>query len=300
VAARSRKYPWLKVWHEARNDAKLRSLTDQQFRVWFNLLCFASEQSERGTIRGMPHAHVAVEVSGGDQDLLLVVTDALQALRIVTWRYTDDGALEIVFRNFEKYQAVRDSERPERVKARVAKHRKSKASGSVTAGNERKRAVTGVTGLDVEGDVEEELIPPPPEGGIPHPRKPEDLADIQRAIDLLTHDLRTEAMALELGRSASLPSWLEVPGWKFLRAAERIVSPEVPDAKRRWAYFCGIVKGLTDADRQSPAAGSATSGPLPPSPAQRRRDEQQAKIRAAIERQNRERGEATDGDAATA
>ena len=39
---------WFRVYHEARNDAKLRSLTDREHRLWFNLLCFASEQASRG------------------------------------------------------------------------------------------------------------------------------------------------------------------------------------------------------------------------------------------------------------
>ena len=41
---------WFKLHTEARNDAKLRSLSDSEHRMWFNLLCFAAEQEKRGTI----------------------------------------------------------------------------------------------------------------------------------------------------------------------------------------------------------------------------------------------------------
>ena len=37
------RYPWFRMYSEARVDAKLRSLSADEFRVWFNLLCLASE-----------------------------------------------------------------------------------------------------------------------------------------------------------------------------------------------------------------------------------------------------------------
>jgi hypothetical protein len=76
--------PWLKLWHEARSDLKLRSLTDAQFRVWFSLLCFASEQPERGTILADDLGLLALEVSGGDIPLLDETLSRLVSLRIVT------------------------------------------------------------------------------------------------------------------------------------------------------------------------------------------------------------------------
>lgn len=45
------RYPWFRMYSEARVDAKLRSLSADEFRVWFNLLCLASETGDgRGTV----------------------------------------------------------------------------------------------------------------------------------------------------------------------------------------------------------------------------------------------------------
>jgi len=48
---------WFKLHTEARNDAKLRSMSDSQHRVWFNLL----PPKKGGPIcsRKLPHLEVA-------------------------------------------------------------------------------------------------------------------------------------------------------------------------------------------------------------------------------------------------
>src|SRR5882724_6502791 len=74
---------WFRLYHEARNDAKLRSLTDAQFRVWFNLLCYASEQPRRGTIESEDDQLLALQVSGGDVGLMSETIGKLQSLRII-------------------------------------------------------------------------------------------------------------------------------------------------------------------------------------------------------------------------
>src|SRR5690348_18025293 len=74
---------WFRVYTEARNDAKLRSLSDAQHRVWFNLLCFAAEQPVRGTITS-PLTVLAIEVASGDRALIIDTLTALQVLNCVT------------------------------------------------------------------------------------------------------------------------------------------------------------------------------------------------------------------------
>jgi hypothetical protein len=75
--------PYLKLFTEARTDMKLRTLTAEQFRVWFHLLCYASEQDERGVIE-KPLRILAIEVSGGDTAALQASLDALSDLEIVS------------------------------------------------------------------------------------------------------------------------------------------------------------------------------------------------------------------------
>lgn len=99
---------WFRLYTEARNDAKLRSLTDEQFRVWFNLLCFAAEQpEERGTIAGYDLDLLAVEVAGGDTDLLSTTLDRLQRLRMVA--VDDAGTVEFIHFNTRQYDKPSDT-----------------------------------------------------------------------------------------------------------------------------------------------------------------------------------------------
>ena len=80
-------YQWLKLWHQARNDPKLDALTDRQFRVWFRLQLFASEQQgegqERGAIVGYDEWLLAVEVANGDVDLLRATIERLITFRML-------------------------------------------------------------------------------------------------------------------------------------------------------------------------------------------------------------------------
>ena len=79
------KMPWFRLYHEARSDAKLRLLADDEHRVWFDLLCFSSEQETRGSIAtGDDRFPLAVEVAHGDVDLLSRTVARLVKLRIVT------------------------------------------------------------------------------------------------------------------------------------------------------------------------------------------------------------------------
>lgn len=121
---------WLRLHHEARTDKKLAALTDAQFRVWFNLLCFSGEQVDRGTVGFEDIDVLAVEVAGGDTELLQATIERLTKLKMIE---SDEG--EITFRNFEKRQYDKPSDTPERVSERVRNHRERQRNADVTPRN---------------------------------------------------------------------------------------------------------------------------------------------------------------------
>lgn len=135
---------WLRLYHEARTDAKLESLPDDEFRVWFRLLCFAGAQPERGVIANVSPRLLAVEVAHGDVALLQRTLISLAELRIIE---TSDDAH--VFIHWDKRQFESDN-----VTKRVLKHR-----GQLDEQNETflKRFSNGhVTLPDAEEDAETE------------------------------------------------------------------------------------------------------------------------------------------------
>lgn len=124
----TRELPWYRMYHEARTDAKLRSLADDEFRVWFNLLCYAAEQDERGTIDASDSFVLALEVANGDEELLSRAVTRLSRLRIVTERDN-----EIQFINFTERQYDKPSDAPEATRERKRKEReRTSDSESVT------------------------------------------------------------------------------------------------------------------------------------------------------------------------
>jgi hypothetical protein len=114
---------WFKMFTEARNDAKLRSLTDAQHRTWFRLLCYAAEQENGGKIGPKPINLVALETAEGSVGLLEETCNALQTLHCVSWKKCNAEMIEICFQNFAERQARKPSDAPERIKERVAKFR---------------------------------------------------------------------------------------------------------------------------------------------------------------------------------
>ncbi len=110
---------WFRLYSEARTDAKLRSLPDDQFRVWFNLLCYAADQDdERGSVDISDPFIVALEVAGGDEELLSRTCHALSRLRIVT---CEDE--RVTFINFTIRQYDKPSDAPEQTRERKRKQR---------------------------------------------------------------------------------------------------------------------------------------------------------------------------------
>ncbi len=122
---------WLRLYPEARTDAKLKSLRDSEHRVWFNLLCLAAEQEERGHITGYTPYLLALEVARGNEGLLERTLEKLVGLCIVTRRYSENND-DIVFIHFAERQYTRPSDQPEQVRIRVQKHRKRARNDHVT------------------------------------------------------------------------------------------------------------------------------------------------------------------------
>lgn len=144
---------WFRLYTEARTDCKLRALTPEQFRVWFNLLCYAAEQVTRGVVTPVTRTLLAVEVADQDVELLDATVDKLVMLNIVT--VAEDGT--ITFLAFAERQYESPSDAPEQVKARVAKHRRAKRNEQVTTtkrhGNDK---VTSANAPDTEADTDTE------------------------------------------------------------------------------------------------------------------------------------------------
>lgn len=132
---------WLKLYHEARRDGKLETLTDAQHRVWFRGMVFASEQrDQRGTIPEMDARVLAIEIAGGDVALLEETLAVLSKLRIVTPTshpvtpvsrdVTRDVFPEFMYVNFVRRNSGKPSDESEQVRARKARSRA--ASQNVT------------------------------------------------------------------------------------------------------------------------------------------------------------------------
>jgi hypothetical protein len=121
----------------------------------------------------------------------------------------------------------------------------------------------------LKGDCTPQTSAPPPISAAPL-RTSEDATLVAKAASMLCSDIRTEHLGLELRRLDGLPEMLAIPGWKWVRAAERILSPDIPDAKRRrWPYFLGIARSITDDERHAPARPTRNGRhpapvPLPP------------------------------------
>jgi hypothetical protein len=108
---------------EKRNDKRLARLTDAEFRVWFNLLCYASEQVERGVIAEFDDEYDEVldyEVAGGDHGLLMQTLQRLVILRIIDMDF-DSNRIEFI--SFAEEQQIKPSDSPERIKERVTRYR---------------------------------------------------------------------------------------------------------------------------------------------------------------------------------
>jgi hypothetical protein len=66
---------------------------------------------------------------------------------------------------------------------------------------------------------------------------------VNEASALLAGDLRTEHVAMELGREHNLPGLIEIAGWQWLAAAKKLVGPGIPESARRSFKYLAKVAG---------------------------------------------------------
>lgn len=156
------KLPWFRMYSEARNDAKLRVLADDEHRVWFNLLCLASEGEQRGTLDASSPYCLAAEVAHGDEDLLSRTLDKCVKLRIIDT--IGDNSMA-AFAHWSDRQYDKPSETPERIKERVTRHRQSSSNADVTPPKHPEtRGNTLYTDRDTDTDSEGNQNPLTPKG----------------------------------------------------------------------------------------------------------------------------------------
>jgi hypothetical protein len=114
------RFPWFCLWHESRVDKKLETLDDDEFRVWHRLLCYASEQPERGIIADLDPFLLAIEVARGDEELLMRTIGRLVKLRIVD----DADPDRLGFINFNRRNDIQPSDLPPATSKRKADQRR--------------------------------------------------------------------------------------------------------------------------------------------------------------------------------
>lgn len=100
---------WFKAHTEARVDPKLRCLTRDEHYVWFNLLCYAADQPERGTVESFNDQVLAYAVADGDVELLVSTIETLVRLRIVSCVSCDDESVSGVSSDDECVSSVSSS-----------------------------------------------------------------------------------------------------------------------------------------------------------------------------------------------
>lgn len=110
--------PWLRLYTEARTDKKLATLADDEHRCWLHLLCYAAEDEPRGVIDLTDTMIVALECSGGSEELLTRTVEKLERLRVLG----REGDF-VCFEKFAVRQYEKPSAKPEAVRERVRKHR---------------------------------------------------------------------------------------------------------------------------------------------------------------------------------
>ena len=186
--------PWLKIWTEARIDAKLGCLSDSHFRLWFKLLCFASEQEPRGTIKASLKI-IAAEVAGGDVEMLDLALREIEGLGLVTVVTDHDMSqvsqlghnvtvtgchslsqivTEITFKSFVKRQQNPPSWSRERQNERQARCRASKKLERMSQVSQPVTTQVTTQSQPEEEEDEEKKTPPTPSKGARVPFVPPD------------------------------------------------------------------------------------------------------------------------------
>jgi hypothetical protein len=94
---------------------------------------------------------------------------------------------------------------------------------------------------------------------------------------MLRSNIQTEHLGIALLRNDSLPECMSIAGWKWVRAAEKILSPTIADDKRRWPYFLAVAANLTEASR-NPSSVNGTPQPLSEPGVTKAQERQRAKF----------------------
>lgn len=106
---------------DARTDRKLAALSNDDFRLWFNLLLYSAEQDTRGSVDISEPALVAVEC-GVSEDALAAGIDRIRLLRLVA---ISDSIL--TFKSFGKRQSTKPSDSAEQTRERKRRQREGAA-----------------------------------------------------------------------------------------------------------------------------------------------------------------------------
>lgn len=233
-------YGWFRLHSEARNDKKLATLTDAQHRVWFNLLCYASEQShQRGAFECDDAELLAIEVSGGDTDLLNATLERLTRLRILA-RDGDTYA----FINWDKRQYDKPSDTPKAVNGRVSRHR------------ENKRGSTGSTAPESHTEAPEEA----PSG---HDAAPEELPETRRNAqkrDVTPRNAHTQTQTIADAEDIAKPNAPTLSPRGAAREPSSVLEP--PDPLRSITGKASpLVQSKAEADRREFVASVLVTHP---------------------------------------
>lgn len=240
-----RTFPWFRMYYEARTDAKLHSLADDEFRVWFNLLCYAAEQvDDRGAIDTEDGFLVAVEVAGGDEELLHRTLHKLERLRIIEWS-EDESDHRMLFSHFDDRQYDKPSDAPEQTRERKRKSRaQQQQSADVTP---MSRPVTPSHAQEekrVERDREEKR------GEKTENAHPRDVHDSSPSIEFAIAPDEPEPTS---GKRVPTPEWQMLETVWHVQDADPTVLPQSERAKQLRVAGRMIQSGYTAAD-----AGSVT------------------------------------------
>lgn len=122
---------WFKFWASAREDAKLRALSDFEFRYWVCLLCLAAEDA--GTVDTSDPEGVCVEIGLLDKEVepdverLEKLLQKLERRRLISVKKNS-----LTFSGWERRQ-MKPSDRPEATRERKRRQReKQRSESSVT------------------------------------------------------------------------------------------------------------------------------------------------------------------------
>lgn len=164
--------PWFRVYNEIKDDPKMLTLDDHQFRLWIGLLAMASESRERGTVLPCPRPGLIAA--------LRTTAEALQAALDLFAEMDmafecEDGAIVII--HFLDRQYDNPSDRPEATRDRKRKQRQAPeptrdtpaSPEDVTRGHEfvtiqEERRVEEIRGEETRGDTGVVTTP-----GLPEP-----------------------------------------------------------------------------------------------------------------------------------